>query len=387
VCLQLKHRLGITALFLGLSALGLSLPGAVSRASILAINDQTADALLQYFSDSHDVSVRSLIGNYSAALSPSSAISVQWLNEEVVVPAIEAPAGSQEAVDAITTASRPISGNANLDYTKTRNEFVGELRHRRTLLGYYISSEVDYLGQQISLRHNRDFDNQLLNLSFGASYGWDSIEPLADDDTQAIPDSKNTLHFNAVATRILSPKMLVRVGFEYNVVGGLQHNPYRNVYAGGTNVAERHPARRHRRDAFVRLNRYLGNRSSAKLGYRFYNDDWGINSHELGTELSQYVTRGLFASYRYRYYTQTAASFFSNDYLTTGGVSGFLTGDFRMAPLSSHLFGFALDVDLNGVAFNNSVLRRMAVRVDYERYFNNLNYSANIFTTRLVYRF
>jgi hypothetical protein len=58
-----------------------------------------------------------------------------------------------------------------------------------------------------------------------------------------------------------------------------------------------------------------------------------------------------------------------------------------MAPLSSHLFGFALDVDLNGVAFNNSVLRRMAVRVDYERYFNNLNYSANIFTTRLVYRF
>ena len=39
---------------------------------------------------------------------------------------------------------------------------------------------------------------------------------------------------------------------------------YRNVYAGGTNVPERHPEHRQRRDAFVRLNHALPNRSSVK---------------------------------------------------------------------------------------------------------------------------
>jgi hypothetical protein len=58
-----------------------------------------------------------------------------------------------------------------------------------------------------------------------------------------------------------------------------------------------------------------------------------------------------------------------------------------MSPLSSSLFGFGLDVDLAGLAFENAALSRMGLRFDYERYFNSLNYSANFLTTKLVYRF
>ena len=359
---------------------------AESEATMVA-GDPQAEYLMQLFSDSDEVAVRSLIGNCSIDLSTTSALALRWNNEQVVIPAIEAPAGSQEAVDAITTASRPISGNAYQEFAKTRNEFVGEVVHDGTALGYYLSSEVDYVGQQLTVSHNRDFDEQRLNLSAGVSYGWDAIKPLADDDTQGSPDHKNTVHFNAVATRVLSPVMVLRVGFEYNIVDGLQHNPYRNVYAGGTNVAERHPDQRHRCDAFAKLNRYMGNRSSLKVHYRFYNDDWGISSHEAGTQLSQHVTRGLFATYQYRFYTQTPARFQREEYETTSGVDGYLTGDYRMSDLDSHLFGVALDFDLNGLAFDHAVLRRLGFRVDYERYFNSLNYSANIFTTQLIYRF
>ena len=35
----------------------------------------------------------------------------------------------------------------------------------------------------------------------------------------------------------------------------------------------------------------------------------------------------------------------------------------------------------------SAALRRMGVRLDYERYFNSLNYSANFLTTKLTYRF
>src|SRR5262249_5129838 len=159
------------------------------------------------------------------------------------------------------------------------------------------------------------------------------------------PAHKRTLHLNTVATQVLSPTTLLRMGVEYNHVEGLQHNPYRNVFAGGSHVPERHPDHRERRDAFIKLHQYLANRSSLKLHYRLSDDDWGILSHEISSPLSQSLTPGMFASYEYRWYTQTAANFYRPLYTSITGVDGYLTGDYRMAPLASHLFGVALDFD------------------------------------------
>lgn len=352
-----------------------------------ADQEPSLGSMLRVFTDSDHVGVRSYMGDCSMALRNNSGLSLHWNNEQVRIPAISAPAGSQEAVDAITTASRPISGNAFQDFVKVRNEVQSELSRGPASMRYYVSSESDYLAQQLGADVNRDFQDRQLNLSVGTSYGWDAIDPLADDDTQRHADHKSTLHWNAVATRILSPTTLVRLGLEYNVVDGLQHNPYRNVFAGGAHVAERHPEHRERRDAFLKLSQYLNNRSSLKFSYRFYDDDWGIDSHEVGSKLSQYITPGLSARYEYRWYTQTSADFYRAEYEDVNGVGGFRSGDYRMGPLSSHLFAVGLDFDLDALAIDHQVLRRIALRVEYDRYFNSNNYSANILETGLDYRF
>jgi hypothetical protein len=271
---------------------------------------------------------------------------------------------------------------------KVRNEVTGTLDRGNAAVDYYVSSEPDYLGQQLGARYGRDFHDQQLNLSMGTSYGWDSIHPLPDDTHPSTgPSSKTTLHWNAVATEVLTASTLLRVGMEYNVVDGLQHNPYRSVFAGGSVVPERHPDHRERRDVFLKVNQYLPDRASLKLSYRFYDDDWGIDSHELGAKLSQYVTHGVFARYEYRYYTQTPASFYRELYTSPTGVDGYLTGDYRMGPLSSHLFGFGLNADLATLACDSALLRRMGAWFDYQRYFNSNNYSANILETGLDFRF
>jgi len=376
------RRLRPTALAMGLCVA--CVPG---KASAFTMDDSTLGTLLRYFTDSKHVAVRSYMGDYTIPLSTDASLLIHYNNERVTVPAIQAPVGSQEAVDAITTASRPISGNAYTDYVKVRNELVGELNRGGSGLEYYYSTESDYLAQLVGGHVSRDVMNQQLNLSVGSSYGWDAIEPLADDDTNTGVSHKNTLHLDAVATRILSPKTLVRLGLEVNQVEGLQHNPYRNVYAGGTNVPERSPDHRQRRDAFLKLNQYLANRSSMKLSYRFYNDDWGVTSHEIESTLSQYVTSGLFAQYQYRYYTQTAAYFYMPEYPTVNGVDGYLTGDYRLSNLSSHLFGASLNFDMATLAADVPALRRLGVRLDYERYFNSNNYSADILETGIDFRF
>ncbi len=365
--------------------LGASWAGPAPAAS--AFDDQTVGPLFRYFSDSQHVDVRSFMGDYNLTLPNQVGVGLHWNNEQVTVPAIHAPAGSQEAIDAITTASRPISGNAFQDFVKVRNEFQGELSRSGAALGYYYSTESDYLAQQISARYDLDFMNQQLNLSLGSSYGWDDIQPLADDRSQSGAGTKTTLHWDAVGTQVLSSTTMIRYGVEYNVVDGLQHNPYRHVYAGGTNVPERHPDHRERRDAFVKFNRYFDDRSSIRLSYRLYDDDWGVVSNELSSKLSQYITHGMFVRYQYRYYTQTSAYFYRAEYLTTSGVDGYLTGDYRLGPLASHLFGLQLNFDLAVLSAGTPFLGHTALVIGYERYFNSNNYSADILESGLDFKF
>ncbi len=369
------------------SAFALAACAAAPAAAQVADGSRTANGLFRLFADSKHVLVRSFVEDFSVPLRGDANLSVQWNHERVRIPAVAAPVGSAEAIDAITTASRPIAGDAYEDFEKVRNELQGSVTRGGATLGYYHSVESDYLGRQLSASYARDVRDDQLNLSVGTSFGWDDIEPLADQRGDAAADRKNTLHVNAVATRILTPVSVVRVGVEVNHVTGLQHNPYRLVYAGGTSVAERHPDSRLRRDAFVKFHQYLANRSSLKLDYRLYGDDWGVLSHEVAGGLSQYVTRGLYAQYEYRWYTQSAADFWRPEYATTGGAGGYLTGDYRMSPMSSHLFGFSLEADLGVLAPESPKLRRFAVSLDYERYFNSNNYSADILETGLQFRF
>jgi Protein of unknown function (DUF3570) len=352
-----------------------------------AADDQTFNYLLRYFTDSEHVAVRSHIGDYAIPLSPDAGLSIHWNNEKVTIPAISAPVGSQAAIDAITTASRPISGNAYQDYVKVRNEFQTEVHKGAGAMTYYVSTEPDYLAQQLAGHYSRDFSDKTFNLEVGTSYGWDDIKPLADSDTNTPISTKDTVHLNMIATQVVSPSTLVRVGVEYNQVDGLQHNPYRNVYAGGTSVPERSPDHRERRDAFFKLNQYLVNHSSLRMSYRYYNDDWGIQSHEMDATLSQYITRGVVAAYEYRYYTQTAATFFRTEYASVNGIDGYLTGDYRLGALSSSLFGAKLNFNLDTVAPSSPFWSRMGVWFNLQRYFNSNNYTANFLESGLNYRF
>ena len=374
--MQLTRRLGTIALATGLCA------ATASRcAADEMLDTQTLGSLFRSFTDSGHVTVQSLMNDWAFPFAGQAALSLHWNNEHVTIPAIAAAPGSAEAVDAITTASRPITTNAFQDYVKVRNEIQGELTREHAAVDYYLSSETDYLAQQVGAKTSRDFHDQRLNVAVGTSYGWDAIKPLADADTRTGSSGKTTVHADAVATQILSPTTVLRWGLEVFLVDGLQHNPYRNVYAGGTHVPERHPDHRQRRDTFLKLNQYLSNRSSLKFSYRLYNDNWGITSHELGTSVNQYVTHGLVASYEYRYYTQTRASFYRSEYLTTSGIDGYLSGDYRMNELASHLFGASVQMDMKALAPGHRLLSRTGLWLNWERYFNSNNYSANILET------
>jgi len=237
----------------------------------------------------------------------------------------------------------------------------------------------------LSASYNRDFNGDNLNIAVSASYSWDSIEPLEDSDTQGVPDYRRTTYWSLVATRVITKATVLRGGAEFNHVRGLQEDPYRNVYVAGTNVPEHHPDERMRTDLFVGLSQYIYNRSSVKLDYRYYSDDWGVTSHMIGVKLNQYVNDQFTFRYRYRYYAQLPSDFFRVDYAEPGGVGGYQTGDYRLGDFGAHLFGGQVQW------YPHRLFGRFGVRsqftLGYERYFNSNNFSADVFETGLQVAF
>jgi len=359
------------------------------RAAYAGVDAHLAGYTFHHFNDVDNVSVSSHFMRYNMLMESSLSTSVQLNHETVVVPAVAAPVGSQEAADAITTASRPISSleDAYTDFVKVRNELQGSIGYRGVEAGYYVSDEVDYHAQMVWTSVNRDFLSENLNLAFGLNYAWDRIEPLNDEDTAGIPGVRNTTYFSLVATQVLTPTTVLRAGIERSLVDGLQHNPYRNVYAGGGHTAERHPYERTRNDYFVRLSQFFGNRSSLKVDYRFYTDDWGVDSHTLGAKLTQYITDEFVVRYRYRYYSQGAAYFYRDEYASGFGVDGLLTGDYRLGEFDANLFGGKIFWNLDRFFEGSGFLERIDLTLGYERYFNSTNFTANIFETGLEMSF
>lgn len=386
--MQLKWTNAL-ALLLGAASLPCALAGP-AHADLLGLEseEQKAQYLFRYFADADRVHVLSHYAFYDVALENDVDLAVHVNHERVTIPAIEAPPGSDEAIDAVTTASRPITGaDAFEDFTKVRNEIQASALYRGVDLGYYVSDESDYFAQQVAAEYSRSFDGENLTLTGGVSYGWDRIEPAEDADTATPDDHRNTLHGHVVLTRVLTPTTLLRIGAEANQVEGLQHNPYRNVYAAGGRVAEVHPDERLRRDVFVRLNQFFSNRSSVKIHYRLYTDDWGVGSHEVGAKLHQHVGSWVDVRYRYRWYEQSAADFYRPEYESAEGIGGFRTGDYRLRDVSSHLFGTRLDLDLGVFAPRSEWLSRMQIGLGYERYFNDTNFSANVFESGFHFEF
>jgi hypothetical protein len=382
--LQVKHTHAIAVVIAGAAVL---LSPHSPRAG--GIEDPVASYTFNYFSDVNGVTVRSQYTNTGATLPHDVFLWLQWNHDVVVFPAIDAPPGSQEAVDAITTASRPISATSNpyVDYVKVRNSVEATVTHSNLRAGYYVSKEPDYFAQMVTGGANGDFLNDNLNLATGISYSWDSITPLTDDDTSTFADYRRTLHLDMVATQIATPTTVVRAGVEYNHVWGLQHDPYRNVYVAGSNVPENAPDDRHREAVFASLSQYVYNRSSVWLDYRYYADDWGLSSNTVGIKLNQYVTDDFVVRYRYRYYSQGPANFFRSEYTVAGGVDGYQTNDYRLGDFAAHLFGGRVMWQPYGPVGAGRLLSGLQLILSYERYFNTNNFSANIIETGLQIAF
>jgi hypothetical protein len=295
-------------------------------------------------------------------ISKNVAISAQLLADRVIVQraatVVENESNqytghSHDDVDAITSASVSVTGGERLD--KTRYEgIVGATLFRGTSespsrLGilFRYSGETDYQSYSGRVLWTSELLEQNTTLGGFVGYGYDTVLPLRAPPGEAAlwPASHARVNAGISLSQILSPRWVASGGLAVTRQFGTLSNPYRRARVRTTLFPERLPGARTRFTAYATFSYYLGWEMALHLRPGAYVDSWAVYAfipeiawaRELGT-------RGL-VSLKYRFYGQTAASFYETVYVE---LEPLRTNDVRLASFHEHSPGLELEWTLFG---------------------------------------
>jgi hypothetical protein len=115
--------------------------------------------------------------------------------------------------------------------------------------------------------------------------------------------------------------------------------PFHRVYFNDGSVHQENlPSSRFKLPLGFRGNYFIGDKFIIKTYYRFYTDDWGLTSHTANIEMPIKITPFVSVSPFYRYYTQTAAKYFS-PYETHTASDQYYTSNYDYSKFNSNFFG------------------------------------------------
>jgi hypothetical protein len=281
----------------------------------------------------------------------------------IAVKAGPAYAATHPGADVITAASvKDLRNQAHGGFTlKKENVSVTG--------GYAYSTENDYKSNafnvaartemfehdtQLEISYARNFDRvcDRVQAATDPAVRWHALE-----DSGGCFTSSNALRttravgtdgFQASWSQAWTPVLTTQLVYTAQIVNGFQSNPYRSVIlAEGLKAQEHEPDNRARDALALRANLYLKPiRAALRVGMRAYYDTWNIKSGTVDAELEKYFGESLRAMIRGRFYKQSGAIFWSDDY--TGGDAPlgprgqYWTGDRELSPFWSWLMGARL---------------------------------------------
>ena len=255
--------------------------------------------------------------------------------------------GAGFVADVVSSASVDVLTNATKHMSDFRREASASLSQRlasTTLSGAYIySQENDYLSHNVALGLAQDLFQKNTTLGIGYTLSLNDVGRAGDPNFHRALDVHNV---DATWTQLLSPKTLMQLSYTFQYAAGYQASPYRFVRiesAPDFKVPETDPDNRLRHAFVIAFKRHLFEDSAIHLDYRFYVDNWGVESH---TVEAAYVIDWPTAQLRFRerFYYQQAASFFQSHYF---GLGSYVTADRELSTFWSDLAGVKLIIKLD----------------------------------------
>ena len=275
--------------------------------------------------------------------------------------------------------------------TRTQPQFSARYYWDSTTMGISggLSDEPDFLSNFGSVNVSHELNDKLTTIS--GSYGISSnsiyrstsmmsMAGMAGMDSPAYGPTQypvlnaNSLYnsFSTSVSQVLSKNTLFQSSINYTHQNGYLSNPYKDVYIRGiitpeqyyamsvdnaatdwssiTNLEvvgielfrEKRPSQRNIWSFSNQVNHFMPElEATLHFDYRFYIDDWGIDSHTFSMKWFQSLPGGFIVTPSIRYYSQSQADFFA-PYFLSPRADGFYSSDYRLSAFGDLSGGIAI---------------------------------------------
>lgn len=251
--------------------------------------------------------------------------------------------------------------------------------------GLSFSAEFDYTSMganagftKISKDKNREFS--VKGMAFFDT--WKVILPIElrnnPSDKEVKQDDlkpRNSYNLGLTLSQVINKNLQVAFLTDIGYQQGLLATKFNRVYFGDlSNVkSEKLPNTRFKLPVGVRANYFLGDRIVLRTYYRYYWDNWGINSHTVSFEPSYKLSAFSSLSLPYRFYTQTAADYFKPIFLH-GTADEFYTSDYDLSKFNSNMIGLGYKItDADKGIFRVKSINTLELRYGFYTRNNGLN--------------
>jgi hypothetical protein len=352
-----------------------------TAAPVMAADGDKMGFTTYYFTDSGENTVITTAFNLAKKVMRQTVLLLDIELDNVTVP----------PVTAVTGATRPQRRKGE-PFEKSRGQVIVGVEQgfgatTTTALSGYRSQEVDYVSTSVIGTVSDEFFDRNLTLTARAQGNWDQVGEIQENG-EVFNRPKNAFTGALTASQILSPTTVLDLQYDLVTLSGFLSDPYRKVAVvnddGSRSVVdEKHPDRRVRHAASARVSQLIPGIEAALIGsYRYYFDSWEVRSSTIEMRLNKSILSNIILGVDYRWYSQSGASFYQDRYVGAQYTADALrTADYKLKPFDSNNFGFTLGYLFRGLAGGNpdlEFLQGASFEITYFRYFNTLDFSADI---------
>ncbi|HAO88509.1 MAG TPA: hypothetical protein DCR00_06275 [Gammaproteobacteria bacterium] len=204
-------------------------------------------------------------------------------------------------------------------------------------VGY--SEENDYRATYVNLSGSRNFNNDLTTVTLGFSHSADDIFPTDAELFNRVRNEDKRATSAAVSlSQIINRVTTFQTALSITEQSGFLSDPYKLQDARPDNKTQ---------IAFSNSLRYFFIEADGALqaNYRYYHDDFGISSHTLDLSWFQNINRSFQVAPMLRYYSQSAADFYTNIDDFTKPLTEPQSSDYRLSAFGAFSGGINLIAD------------------------------------------
>ncbi len=204
------------------------------------------------------------------------------------------------------------------------------------------------------------------------------------DENNYATTSRNSISGNLGWSQIINKRFQVSLEAEIVYQHGYLGLPFHRVYFNDQTVhVENLPSSRLKIPIGIRANYFISDKFILRSWYRYYHDDWGINSNALQIETVIKLTPFFSVTPFYRFYQQSAVDYFAPYEMHTA-ADNFYTSNYDLSKFKSNFFGAGFRIAPPDGVFKIQHLNAMEVRYGHYQKTNGMN--SNIISLNLKFR-